>query len=98
MVLATSRSTSLTPMASIRTGGLPTSVAVLLRLTYTGQPSNTSGVAVVTNHSANTVSVLDLANLVPVIASTRKAIAVSVGTAPSGVAIDQETNLAVVAN
>ncbi len=85
-------------LGSIPTGGSPTAVAVLPRLTYTGQPANTSGVAVVTNNSANTVSVLDLVNLAPVNDSSGKAIAVSVGTAPSGVAIDQETNLAVVAN
>src|SRR6266571_2373109 len=85
-------------LGSIPTGGSPTAVAVLPRLTYTGQPANTSGVAVVTNNSANTVSVLDLVNLAPVNDSSGKAIAVSVGTAPSGVAIDQETNLAVIAN
>jgi DNA-binding beta-propeller fold protein YncE len=51
-------------------------------------------VAVVTNNSANTVTILDLASLAPVAGVTD----VAVGTAPSGVAINPETNLAVVAN
>ena len=83
---------------TIATGGTPTGVAVLPRLAYTGQAAATSGVAVVTNNGSNSVSVLDLVNGVPVLDASGKAIAVNVGTAPSGVAIDQETNLAVVAN
>jgi DNA-binding beta-propeller fold protein YncE len=84
-------------LKTIQTGDTPTSVAVLPRLAYTGQPAGT-GVAVVTNNGSNTVSVVDLVNVAQVKDSTGKAIAVNVGTAPSGVAIDQETNLAVVAN
>jgi DNA-binding beta-propeller fold protein YncE len=78
----------------IPTGGAPTGVAVLPRLAITGQPAGTSGVAVVTNNSANTVSILDLVNLAQVAGVTD----VAVGTSPTGVAIDQETNLAVIAN
>ena len=83
---------------TIATGGAPTGVAVLPRLAYTGQAASTAGVAVVTNNSSNTVSVLDLVNAVPVKDASGAAISVNVGTAPSGVAIDQETNLAVIAN
>jgi len=83
---------------TIATGGAPTGVAVLPRLAYTGQAASSSGVAVVTNNSSNTVSVLDLVNAVPVKDASGNAIALNVGTAPSGVAIDQETNLAVIAN
>jgi len=83
---------------TIQTGDTPTGVAVLPRLAYIGQPAGTSGVAVVTNNSANTVSVLDLVNAVPVKDASGNPITVNVGTGPSGVAIDQETNLAVVAN
>jgi DNA-binding beta-propeller fold protein YncE len=79
---------------TIQTGGKPTGVAVLPGLVITGQAAGTSGVAVVTNNSANTVSILDLASLAPVAGVTD----IGVGTAPSGVAIDQETNLAVIAN
>jgi DNA-binding beta-propeller fold protein YncE len=83
---------------SIPTGATPTAVAVLPRLAYTGQAASTAGVAVVTNNSSNTVSVLDLVNAVPVKDASGAPITVNVGTAPSGVAIDQETNLAVIAN
>lgn len=83
---------------TIAAGDTPTGVAVLPRLAYNGQPAGTSGVAVVTNNGSNSVSILDLVNAVPVADSTGKALTVTVGTAPSGVAIDQETNLAVVAN
>ena len=83
---------------TIATGGAPTGVAVLPRLAYTGQAASTAGVAVVTNNSSNTVSVLDLVNAVPVKDASGNAITLNVGTAPSGVAIDQETNLAVIAN
>ncbi len=83
---------------TIATGGAPTGVAVLPRLAYTGQAASTAGVAVVTNNSSNTVSVLDLVNAVPVKDASGAAISVNVGSAPSGVAIDQETNLAVIAN
>jgi DNA-binding beta-propeller fold protein YncE len=83
---------------TIATGGAPTGVAVLPRLAYTGQAASTAGVAVVTNNSSNTVSVLDLVNAVPVKDASGAALSVNVGTAPSGVAIDQETNLAVIAN
>jgi DNA-binding beta-propeller fold protein YncE len=79
---------------TIQTGGTPTGVAVLPRLAITGQPAGASGVAVVTNSSANTVSILDLANMTQVAGVTD----VAVGTSPSGVAINQETNLAVIAN
>jgi len=78
---------------TIPTGAAPTAVAVLPKLTYTGQ-ANGSGVAVVTNNSANTVSILDLVNLKAVPGVTD----VAVGTGPTGLAIDQETNLAVIAN
>src|SRR5262249_52890642 len=57
-------------------------------------PAGSSGVAVVTNNSANTVSIIDLASLAQVTGVTD----VAVGTSPSGVAINQETNLAVIAN
>jgi DNA-binding beta-propeller fold protein YncE len=83
-----------TILKPIPTGGVPTSVAVLPRLAITGQPAGTSGVAVVTNNAANTVSIIDLVNLTQVAGVTD----VGVGTSPSGVAINPETNLAVVAN
>jgi DNA-binding beta-propeller fold protein YncE len=83
-----------TILKPIPTGGAPTGVAVLSRLAITGQPAGTSGVAVVTNNSANTVSILDLVNLTQVAGVTD----VTVGTGPSGVAINSETNLAVIAN
>jgi hypothetical protein len=68
------------------TGGTPTGVAVLPRL------SSTLGVAVVTNNSSGTISILDL--------DKRKAVVpdITVGTNPTGVAINQQTNLAVIAN
>ena len=81
---------------TIAVGATPTGIAVLPRLAYTGQPANTSGVAVVTNNTANTVSIIDPVNL-----KTLGDVGITdlaVGTAPSGVAIDQETNLAVIAN
>src|SRR6266446_3297777 len=77
-----------TVLKAIQTGGTPTDVAVLPRLTITGQAAGGSGVAVVTNNSANTVTILDLASLAPVTGVTD----IAVGTAPSGVAINQETN------
>lgn len=83
-----------TVLKAIQTGGTPTDVAVLPRLAITGQAAGGSGVAVVTNNSANTVTILDLASLAPVTGVTD----IAVGTAPSGVAINQETNLAVIAN
>jgi DNA-binding beta-propeller fold protein YncE len=83
-----------TILKPIPTGGAPTAIAVLPRLAITGQPAGTSGVAVVTNNSANTVSILDLVNLTQVAGVTD----VTVGTGPSGVAINSETNLAVIAN
>ncbi len=86
---------------TIPTGATPIGVAVLPSLAYIGQPAGTSGVAVVTNNGSNTVSLIDLMNAVPVMdtsATPPAPIVVTVGTAPSGVAIDQETNLAVIAN
>jgi DNA-binding beta-propeller fold protein YncE len=86
---------------TIATGSTPTGVAVLPSLAYIGQRAGTSGVAVVTNNGSNTVSLIDLVNGVPVADNSKTPpvpIVVNVGTAPSGVAIDQETNLAVVAN
>jgi DNA-binding beta-propeller fold protein YncE len=83
---------------TIATGDTPTGIAVLPRLAYTGQAASSAGVAVVTNNGSNSVSILDLVNAVPVKDASGKAITVTVGTAPSGVAIDQETNLAVIAN
>jgi hypothetical protein len=85
---------------TIPTGATPTAVAVIPSLAYIGQPAGTSGVAVVTNNGSNTVSLLDLVNAAPVLDNSTPPIpiVVTVGTAPSGVAIDQETNLAVVAN
>ena len=83
-----------TVIKAIQTGGTPTDVAVLPKLVITGQAAGSSGVAVVTNNSANTVTILDLVSLAPVTGVTD----VAVGTAPSGVAINQETNLAVIAN
>jgi DNA-binding beta-propeller fold protein YncE len=85
---------------TIATGATPTAVAVLPSLTYHGQPAGTSGVAVVTNNGSNTVSLLDLLNATPVLDNSTppKPIVVNVGTAPSGVAIDPQTNLAVIAN
>jgi DNA-binding beta-propeller fold protein YncE len=88
-----------TAVKTIQTGDTPTGVAVFPRLAYIGQPAGT-GVAVVTNNGSNTVSLIDLVNLAPVLDNSTppKPIVVNVGTAPSGVAIDQETNLVVVAN
>ncbi len=85
---------------TIPTGATPTAVAVIPSLAYIGQAAGTSGVAVVTNNGSNTVSLLDLVNAAPVLDNSTPPIpiVVTVGTAPSGVAIDQETNLAVVAN
>jgi len=83
-----------TVLRAIQTGGTPTGVAVLPRLAINGQAAGASGVAVVTNNSANTVTILDLASLAPVTGVTD----ITVGTAPSGVAINPETNLAVIAN
>jgi DNA-binding beta-propeller fold protein YncE len=83
-----------TILKAIPTGGTPTGVAVIPGLAITGQPAGSSGVAVVTNNSANTVSILDLASLAQVTGVTD----IAVGTSPSGVAIDQETNLVVIAN
>lgn len=87
-------------LKTIATGATPTGVAVLPSLAYHGQPAGTSGIAVVTNNGSNTVSLLDLVNAAPVLDNSTppKPIVVSVGTNPSGVAIDQETNLAVIAN
>jgi DNA-binding beta-propeller fold protein YncE len=86
---------------TIATGATPTGVAVAPNFNYIGQPAGTSGVAVVTNSGSNTVSLIDLVNGVPVPDTTKTPavpLVVTVGTSPSGVAIDQETNLAVVAN
>ncbi len=85
---------------TIATGDTPTGVAVLPSLAYHGQPAGTSGIAVVTNNGSNTVSLIDLVNAVPVLDNSTppKPIVVNVGIAPSGVAIDQETDLAVIAN
>jgi len=83
-----------TILKPIPTGQGPTGVAVLPRLAVTGQPAGTSGVAVVTNNTAGTASILDLVSLTQVAGVTD----VTVGRNPSGVAIDQETNLAVIAN
>src|SRR5229473_472614 len=83
---------------TIATGTTPTGVAVLPRLAYNAQAAGTSGIAVVTNNGSNSVSLLDLVNAVPVKDASNNPITVNVGTAPSGVAIDQETNLAVIAN
>src|SRR5216683_4661368 len=85
---------------TIATGDTPTGVAVLPSLAYHGQPAGTSGIAVVTNSGSNSVSLIDLVNAVPVLDNSTppKPIVVTVGTSPSGVAIDQETDLAVIAN
>ena len=85
---------------TIATGDTPTGVAVLPSLAYHGQPTGTSGVAVVTNNGSNTVSLIDLVNAVQVLDNSTppKPIVVNVGASPNGVAIDQETNLAVIAN
>lgn len=85
-------------LKTIATGASPTGVAVLPRLAYTGQAAGTSGIAVVTNNGANTVSLVDLVNAVQVKDASGNPIAPTVGTHPSGVAINQETNLAVIAN
>jgi DNA-binding beta-propeller fold protein YncE len=90
-----------TAVKTIPTGATPIGVAVLPGLAYIGQPAGTSGVAVVTNNGSNTASLIDLVNAVQVMdnsATPPAPIVVTVGTAPSGVAIDQETNLAVIAN
>jgi DNA-binding beta-propeller fold protein YncE len=84
---------------TIGTGDTPTGVAVLPSLAYHGQAAGTKGVAVVTNSGSNTVSLVDLVNRVQIFDATGKTpLTVAVGTNPSGVAIDQETNLAVIAN
>jgi len=63
---------------------LPTGVAVLPRLAYTGQAATQPRAsAVVTNNSSNTVSVLDLVNAVPVKDASGNAITLNVGTAPA---------------
>jgi len=88
-------------LKTIATGATPIGVAVAPNFAYIGQPAGTSGLAVVTNNGSNTVSLIDLVNGVPVTDNTKTPpapIVVTVGTNPSGVAIDQETNLAVVAN
>jgi len=90
-----------TAVKTIPTGATPIGVAVLPSLAYIGQRAGTSGVAVVTNNGSNTVSLIDLVNAAQVMdnsATPPAPIVVTVGTAPSGVAIDQETNLAVIAN
>jgi len=88
-----------TAVETIQTGDTPTGVAVLPRLAYIGQAAGT-GVAVVTNNGSNTVSLIDLVNRAQVLDNSTppKPIVVTVGANPSGVAIDQETNLAVIAN
>ncbi|HKS73707.1 MAG TPA: hypothetical protein VJQ82_10965, partial [Terriglobales bacterium] len=68
------------------TGASPTGVAVLPSLTPT------LGVAVVTNNSAGTASILNLDTGAKVVAD------VTTGSQPAGVAINPETNLAVIAN
>jgi DNA-binding beta-propeller fold protein YncE len=73
-------------VGSILTGDTPTGVAVLPRL------SATLGVAVVTNNKSGTVSILDLDK------QMQAAKDVTVGSNPTGVAINQQTNLAVIAN
>jgi len=73
-------------VGSIATGGTPTGVAVLPRL------SATIGVAVVTNNSSGSVSILDLDK------QAKAAPDLTVGTNPTGVAINPQTNLTVVAN
>jgi DNA-binding beta-propeller fold protein YncE len=73
-------------IGTIPTGGTPTGVAVLPRLTAT------LGLAVVTNNSSNSVSILDLDK------QAQAAKDLTVGTNPTGVAINQQTNLAVIAN
>jgi len=73
-------------VGSIPTGGTPTGVAVIPRL------SPTLGVAVVTNNSSGTISILDLDKMKSVIPD------LTVGTNPTGVAANPQTNLVVVAN
>jgi len=73
-------------VGTIPTGGTPTGVAVLPRL------SASLGVAVVTNNASSTVSILDLDKQSQVVKD------VTVGTNPTGVAINQQTNLVVIAN
>src|SRR5262249_10907778 len=74
-------------VAAVPTGGTPTGVAVLPRL------SSTLGVAVVTNNSSGTISILDLDKKAPAVSPD-----LTVGTNPTGVAINPQTNLAVIAN
>jgi DNA-binding beta-propeller fold protein YncE len=73
-------------VGSIATGGTPTGVAIQPRL------SATVGVAVVTNNSSNSVSILDLDQKKQLVTD------LTVGTQPTGVAINPQTNLAVIAN
>lgn len=73
-------------IGSIPTGGTPTGVAVLPRLTPT------LGLAVVTNNSSSSVSILDLDK------QAQAAKDLTVGSNPTGVAINPQTNLAVIAN
>src|SRR5262249_38254465 len=76
-----------TIVGSIPTGGTPTGVAIQPRLAATSL-----GVAVVTNNSSNSISILDLDQKKQAVTD------LTVGTNPTGVAIDQQTNLAVIAN
>jgi DNA-binding beta-propeller fold protein YncE len=85
----------------IPTGDTPTGVAVFPSLAYIGQVPGTHGVALVTNNGSNSVSVIDLVNAAQVMDTTKTPpvpLVVNVDTGPSGVAIDDQTNLAVIAN
>jgi DNA-binding beta-propeller fold protein YncE len=73
-------------MSFMPTGASPTGVALLPSLTPT------LGVAVVTNNAASTASIINLDT------GAKVASDVSTGTQPTGVAINPETNLVVIAN
>lgn len=73
-------------VGAVPTGGTPTGVAVLPRLT------STLGVAVVTNNSSGTISILDLDKMQSVVPD------LTVGTNPTGIGANPQTNLVVVAN
>ena len=74
-------------VGTIPTGGTPTGVAVLPRVSTTAL-----GIAVVTNNASGSVSILDLDKQMQAVKD------LTVGTNPTGVAINQQTNLAVIAN
>lgn len=79
-----------TVIRTIPVGVAPTGIAIIPRL----------GIAAVTNQTSGTVSVVDyhVANSPDTVAATPTVMNVQVGTAPSGIAIDQDTGVIIAAN